>query len=133
MRLMPRDHGNVLRAALGGNALFTLGCGVPLVVASSASATWLGTPHSGVVAAFGAFLVVFALVLGATARGRVYAPWGAILAILDLGYVLASVGLLVLAPAALGSAGRAAVAVVAAIVFVLVLVELVGLKRLVSW
>src|SRR5580658_4252330 len=122
MRLVPRDQSNLLRAALGANGLFTLGCGVPLVVASSASATWLGTTHSGVVAALGAFLVVFALVLGATARGRVHAPWGAILAVLDLGYVLASVAVLAFAPDALGSTGRAAVAVVAAIVFVLVLV-----------
>ncbi len=131
--LATRDRSKLLRAALGSNALFTLGCGAPLAFAPGASAAWLGTTHSGAVAAFGAFLLGFALVLGATALRRVYAPWGALLAALDLGYVVGSLAFLALAPDALGSHGRAAVAIVAGIVFVLVLVELAGLRRLVSW
>jgi hypothetical protein len=127
---MIRASSRLLRVALRANALFSLACGVLLLVAAGRSAALLGVSSSVPASATGAALILFAAaLLRLSGRPAVRAALVRAVVGLDLLWVLASLVLLWLPATALTNPGRAAVAATAASVLILASLQALGLWR----
>lgn len=115
--------------ALRWNAGYTALCGAAALLFGPALAAALGVADVRFLWGTGAFLLVVAGAMALVARRR--QPLAALLLTLgDVGYVAASVGLVLCFPAALGSAGKEVVLLVALGVVGFVVAQGRGLWRL---
>lgn len=123
------DH--LLRRSLQANAAFSAISGLLLVAAAQPIGRLIGFELPALYVALGLGLMGFALALFAIARRPVLRPMEARWAsLLDLGWVVGSVGLLVLPDLAITLEGRWLIALVADTVALFALLQWLGLQRL---
>jgi len=119
----------LLRTTLTVNALATAASGVTLGLGAVPLAPVFGLPAPLPLAVFGAALVGFAFYVWRVRREPVDLAQARAVFVMDVAYVIASVGLIVGWPQALSSLGRVGVALMADVVAVFAFFEFVGLRR----
>src|SRR5262245_367521 len=118
-----------LRTTFAVNALATAVSGVVFVLGAAPLAPVFGLPGPLPLAAFGVALVGFALYVWRVRREPIDLGQARAVFVMDVAYVIASVGLIVAWPQALSMPGRIAVGLMADVVAVFALLEFVGLRR----
>ena len=117
-----------LRRSLRANGAFSLATGLAMVIGCKPLSNLIGMSHPWVLAGIGVSLVAFAAGLLLNARRVSVDEREAMTAIiLDFGWVVGSVVLILIG--VLNATGNWTVAVVADLVFVLAILQTVGLRR----
>jgi uncharacterized membrane protein len=128
---MNTDFEKLLRTGLKANSIYTLLCGLILLATGHLLAAPLGLAGPLILWIIGAGFLLFGAVLGRAARqSPIRLAEAGILTFMDVGYVIASLLLVIGWPEALSSLGKLAVIDVATIVAILVVTQFLGLRRL---
>lgn len=123
-----KTYKRLLKTALFVNAGFSAVTGTLLLLLPDRIGGWLGTVPAGLLLALGAGLLVFAAVVAWQARSP--APLISLaISLMDLSWVIASIGL-VFFTRVLTPPGTSAVLAVAALVGTLALLQLAGIRRM---
>lgn len=122
----------IVRRTLGANAAFSSTSGLSLLLLAGSLAPLLGVRPSWILQLIGGGLVFFALGVAAVARrSPIRRAWVVTISMMDLGWVLGTVGLALSWPEVMSRAGWIAAALVALIVMLFATRQLYGM-RLVS-
>lgn len=130
MDVTPIDE-RFVRRALGANATFSLLSGISLALFGGSLAPVLGVELSWVLRIIGGGLLLFALGVAFVARRAPLLRSGvAAITLMDLGWVLGTLGLALLWPAALNTTGWIAAVLVAFAVALFGATQHLGIRRL---
>jgi hypothetical protein len=128
--MFTQDPAALLRRTLAGNASFSALCGLSFLLAGGTIGAAFAVP-APTIQMFGAVLLVFAAYLFLVVRKQPIPRGEAwFLLAMDVGYVVASLIVLVGSPNLLNSAGRFFFWVVAEIVAVFAILEYIGVRKL---
>jgi hypothetical protein len=116
---------------MGFNAAFTFLCGVAIAIDPRGIADAVGLGSTLVLWILAAVYFGFGALLALTAW-RARRIEALIVTVMDVGYVLASVGVIVFARGAISNFGHSAVGAIAALVAILIALQLAGVRRLQS-
>jgi len=130
MSHISRESGPVFFRALSWNAVFSIACGLIMVLAPSSVAAWLGWGHSAVIVGIGVFLVLFAARLFLAVRSGQLFRWEAQAIVAgDAGWVVGSVLLVALFHTRFSTTGVLLVLGTALVVGCLAAVQMAGMRR----
>jgi hypothetical protein len=126
---MNDSRAQLLRTTFAVNAISTALAGVVLLAGAGPRAPVLGVPGPLPLAVVGALFIAFAAQVWRVRREPVDLSQATAIFVLDVGYVLGSVVLLLGWPGVLSFYGRLTTALLADVVFVFAILEYVGLRR----